>query len=89
MLDWRSHAIDERADHPIGVFKAECGHLLMMVVALEDRPNGKACPHCSAGQAHAAHDGDEVRGYVVGECGHPVPIRLDGYVGSVCRCETT
>ncbi len=26
VLDWHSHAMDERGDHPIGVFKAECGH---------------------------------------------------------------
>jgi hypothetical protein len=28
VLDWRSHAINEHTEHPIGVFKAECGHLL-------------------------------------------------------------
>lgn len=49
-LDWRSHAIDERRIHPIGVYKAECDHLLMMVVVLEDRPNGKPCPACARKQ---------------------------------------
>jgi hypothetical protein len=57
VLDWRSHAIDERAHHPVGVYKAECGHLLMMAVALDDMPNSKPCSHCSAGQAQAAQDG--------------------------------
>jgi hypothetical protein len=52
VLDWRSHAIDERRDHPIGVYKAECGHLLMMVTELHSRPNGKPCEHC-AGQQFA------------------------------------
>ncbi len=36
VLDWQAHAIDERRYHPVGVFKAECGHLLMMVVQLHD-----------------------------------------------------
>jgi hypothetical protein len=52
ILDWRSHAIDERRYHPVGVFKAECGHLLMMVVQLHDEPYGKACEAC-AGQQFA------------------------------------
>jgi len=43
ILDWRSHAIDERRYHRVGVFKAECGHLLMMVVQLHDEPYGEAC----------------------------------------------
>ncbi|MCA1703840.1 MAG: hypothetical protein LC808_11480 [Actinobacteria bacterium] len=25
VLDWHSHAIDERRYHPVGVYKAECG----------------------------------------------------------------
>lgn len=37
-LDWRSHAVDERADHPIGVYRAQCGHLLMMITALPEMP---------------------------------------------------
>ena len=36
-LDWRSHAIDEGGDHPIGVLIAECGHRLMIVTSLHDR----------------------------------------------------
>ncbi len=34
------HAIDERRCHPVGVFKAECGHLLMVVTTLHDGPTG-------------------------------------------------
>lgn len=47
ILDWRSHAIDERRYHPVGVFKAECGHLLMMVVQLYEQPGGKPCETCA------------------------------------------
>ncbi|MGQ0717890.1 MAG: hypothetical protein ACT4NP_11370 [Pseudonocardiales bacterium] len=53
-LDWRSHAIDERRDHPIGVLKAECGRRLMMVVTLHEAPNGPPCPHCAAKQLEVA-----------------------------------
>jgi hypothetical protein len=47
VLDWCSHAINERADHPIGVYVAECGHLLMMATTLHDRPPGRVCPACA------------------------------------------
>lgn len=50
VLDWRSHAIDERRYHPVGVFKAECGHLLMMAVTLHERPNGKPYEACAGKQ---------------------------------------
>jgi hypothetical protein len=50
ILDWRSHAVDERRYHPVGVFKAECGHLLMMVVQLHEQPSGKPCETCAAQQ---------------------------------------
>lgn len=43
ILDFQHHAINERAYHPIGVYKAECGHLLMMVVELHDVPYGRTC----------------------------------------------
>jgi hypothetical protein len=39
-LDWRSHAIDEQRGHPLGVLKAECGQLLMMVTTLHEAPYG-------------------------------------------------
>ncbi|MGH3806447.1 MAG: hypothetical protein ACRDRU_07395 [Pseudonocardiaceae bacterium] len=56
VLDWRSHAINEHADHPIGVLKAECGHLLMaecghllmMVTTLHEKPSGVPCEACAA-----------------------------------------
>lgn len=54
VLDWRSHAIDEWADHPLGVYKAECGHLLMMVTTLHDRPYGEPCEACATLQLDRA-----------------------------------
>jgi hypothetical protein len=50
VLDFGWHAIDERRDHPIGVYKAECGHRLMMVTALHDTPSGPPCQGCAAQQ---------------------------------------
>lgn len=50
VLNWQAHAIDERRYHPVGVFKAECGHLLMMVVQLHEQPSGKPCETCAAQQ---------------------------------------
>lgn len=52
VLDFQHHAIDERRYHPVGVYKAECDHLLMMVVELHDVPYGKACGAC-AGQQYS------------------------------------
>jgi hypothetical protein len=49
-LDWRNHAVDEWADHPIGVYRAHCGHLLMMVTTLLEMPYGKLCEACAAAQ---------------------------------------
>lgn len=54
VLDWHSHAIDERRYHPIGVYKAECGHLLMVVVTLHDRPDGPPCQACAGRQLEMA-----------------------------------
>ena len=45
--DWHSHAIDERAEHPTGMYRAGCGHLLQTVVTLHDEPLGLPCPVCS------------------------------------------
>ncbi len=45
-LDWRRHAVDEWADHPIGVYKAQCGHLLLMVTELNTEPAGSRCAAC-------------------------------------------
>jgi hypothetical protein len=50
ILDFAWHAIDERADHPIGVFKAECGHLLLMVTPLHTELYGRACEECAGAQ---------------------------------------
>lgn len=58
ILDWRSHAVDEFADHPIGVYKALCGHLLMMVAELADGPGGKPCEACAETQVRDALGGD-------------------------------
>jgi hypothetical protein len=52
VLDWRDHAINESQDHPIGVFKAECGHLLMLVTALRETSAGQ-----SARRAHSPSPG--------------------------------
>ena len=43
VLDWRNHAINEQAEHPLGVLRAECGHLLMMVTTLREKPSGVPC----------------------------------------------
>ncbi len=52
--DWHSHAIDERRDHPIGVFRAECGHRLAIVVELHDEPHGQFCEACAITQVNRA-----------------------------------
>jgi hypothetical protein len=49
-LDWRSHAIDEQRDHPIGALIAECGHRLVVISSLHDQPNGRPCEACAAQQ---------------------------------------
>lgn len=55
VLDWRSHAIDEhRRCHPVGVYEAECGHLLMKVTVLRDELPGAPCPECAALQLDVA-----------------------------------
>jgi hypothetical protein len=47
VLDWRSHAINEHAEHPTGVLKAECGHLLMTVTTLRETPYTAPCEACA------------------------------------------
>jgi hypothetical protein len=47
VLDWRSHAIDICRDHPGGVYRAQCGHLLLRVVPLWERPVSAPCPTCA------------------------------------------
>jgi hypothetical protein len=46
LLDWRFHAVDEMADHPKGVYRAECGHMLLAVTVLRDAPIGATCEAC-------------------------------------------
>ncbi|MGH3720105.1 MAG: hypothetical protein ACRDRI_14935 [Pseudonocardiaceae bacterium] len=45
-LDWQSHAIDEDADHPYGVYVARCGQGLFMGTSLYDEPPGWICLTC-------------------------------------------
>ncbi len=47
VLDWRSHAIDICRDHPRGLYRAQCGHQLLGVVALQERPVAAPCPTCT------------------------------------------
>jgi hypothetical protein len=50
VLDWHHHAVDDRADHPVGVYKALCGHLLMMVTPLHTELYGRPCEACAGAQ---------------------------------------
>ncbi|MGH3709872.1 MAG: hypothetical protein ACRDRQ_17585 [Pseudonocardiaceae bacterium] len=45
-LDWRSHAVDEDADHPYGVYVARCGQRLFMGTSLYDVAPGWMCLSC-------------------------------------------
>lgn len=45
-LDWRSHAVDETADHPPGVYVARCGHQLRGAATLYDEAPGWMCLSC-------------------------------------------
>ncbi|MGH4008292.1 MAG: hypothetical protein ACRDTH_09110 [Pseudonocardiaceae bacterium] len=61
VLDFHRHAIDDRKRHPSGCYKAECGHLLMMVTSLHEEPYGRLCGACAAiqaGRAVTRHDSD-------------------------------
>lgn len=51
VLDWHAHAIDENADHPIGVYVARCGHRLMMVTTLHESPPSRICAECGRAQS--------------------------------------
>jgi hypothetical protein len=46
ILDWRRHAVDLTRDHPIGVYKAECGQNLMVVTPLCNNPLDNVCAEC-------------------------------------------
>lgn len=43
ILNFQAHAIDPLADHPVGVYRARCGHLLMVVTELCEQPPGRVC----------------------------------------------
>lgn len=50
--DWRDHAIDhDGPDHPTGVLKARCGHLLKVVTPLRDTSCGTRCKTCTVAVA--------------------------------------
>ncbi|MGH3865216.1 MAG: hypothetical protein ACRDQ4_03595 [Pseudonocardiaceae bacterium] len=44
--DWQSHAIDEDADHPSGVYVARCGQRLRGAATLYDEAPGWMCVSC-------------------------------------------
>ena len=54
ILDWQHHAIEPYADHPIGVYIAQCRHRLMMVTELHENPAGRLCESCAGSQLHEA-----------------------------------
>lgn len=70
VLDWHDHAIDDHLDHPIGVLKARCGHLLMMVTPLRETC-GTPCPACAATVTHPHAEPPHS-----GRCPPCSPIRL-------------
>ncbi|MGH3921500.1 MAG: hypothetical protein ACRDTT_01265 [Pseudonocardiaceae bacterium] len=70
----RSHTIDDRAIHPKGVYKAECGHLLMMVTTLHEQPYSKPCAACAGTQLEAARAAAALR-LVPGSLALPSPRR--------------
>jgi hypothetical protein len=55
-LDWRSHAINERADHPSGVLIADCDHRPMIIATPAQRTRGEAVPDLRRRAARAAND---------------------------------
>ncbi|MGH3684522.1 MAG: hypothetical protein ACRDRU_20700 [Pseudonocardiaceae bacterium] len=69
-LDWRSHAVDEDADHPSGVYVARCGQRLVRDTSLYDVAPGWMCLSCLRWTGHT-----------VDECGHPVPGDPAWHVG--------
>jgi hypothetical protein len=45
-LDYAAHLLLPDGDHPYGVLKARCGHLLPTVASVYDRPCGRKCLTC-------------------------------------------
>lgn len=52
VLDLSRHAINNQRNHPLGVFKADCGHLLPIVAPMTDEPYGRLCQECVNLQPH-------------------------------------
>ena len=48
-LDQRWHAVDERRNHPSGVWVADCGHRVLST-GLHDAPGGRVCELCASMQ---------------------------------------
>lgn len=49
VLDWHCHAVDELAEHSGGVYRAQCGHVLLAVTPLRVVPAGWVCDGCRVG----------------------------------------
>lgn len=47
ILDFQRHAVDELAEHPIGCYRAQCGHLADEVVSLSPDAFGDRCAECT------------------------------------------
>ena len=45
-LDYAAHLLLCDGDHPVGVLKARCGHLLPLRPAVHEHPVGRTCPQC-------------------------------------------
>jgi hypothetical protein len=48
-LDQRWHAVNERRNHPSGVWVADCGHRVLST-GLHDVPGGRVCELCASMQ---------------------------------------
>jgi hypothetical protein len=46
-LDYTAHLLLCDGDHPPGVLKARCGHLLPVAAAVHEHPAGRTCPQCA------------------------------------------
>ncbi|MGH3865227.1 MAG: hypothetical protein ACRDQ4_03650 [Pseudonocardiaceae bacterium] len=103
LLDWRSHTINEHAEHPLGVLKAECGHLLIMVITLHEKPSGVPCQACAtlqlartvtdgSGRSRPPLSGDDEpdpQAWItyVGDCGHRRVMSNPAHIGPCPDCD--
>ena len=46
-LDYAAHLLLGDGDPPVGVLKAQCGHLLPVAAAVLDRLPDRTCPQCA------------------------------------------